>query len=78
MRDDRSKLVSPMCIRPRDQPRLGWIWRAAVVAFHLVVEDAILAVFGASTTDIRQRLALLAWRSLDAVLKLLWMPVFCL
>jgi len=52
MRNNSGKLVSPMCVRLRDQPRLSWIWRAAVVAFHLIVEDAILAVLGASTSDI--------------------------
>ena len=77
MRNNSGKLVSPMCVRLRDQPRLSWIWRAAVVAFHLIVEDAILAVLGASTSDIWQRLALHARGSLDAVLKLLWMPVLC-
>jgi len=71
MRDDRSKLVSPMCIWLRDQPRLCRIRRAAVVAFHLVMEDGILAVLGASTTNIRQWLALRTRRSLDAVFKLL-------
>jgi len=41
-----------MCIRFRNQPRFSRIRRAAVVAFLLVVEDAILAVLGTSTTDI--------------------------